>query len=245
MPKIVAVLPARYESTRYPGKPLVLIAGKPMIQWVYEQTKKATGMTDVFVATDSDKIKNAVEAFGGKAIMTASNHQTGTDRIIEAMKQIDADIIVNVQGDEPTIDPRMIVQVFEPLVKDPSLEAATLMRKILNPEDVKNQNIVKITTNLKGDIITLSRSPIPFHMKDSAVPTFQHLGLYAFKKSFLQQFGKWDQTPIEKTESIEIMRAIEHGVRFRAVETTFKSQDVNVPEDVAKVEALMKSQNMK
>jgi len=236
--KAIVIIPARFASTRFPGKPLAKINGKSMVQRVYEQCKKCTQLDEVFVATEDERIVKAVEEFGGKALMTSSSHTTGTERIAEAAKGLEADVVVNVQGDEPLINPKAIEQVISPF-KDSSIEMASLMKKLDNEKDLSNPNIVTVVVDKENFALYFSRSQIPF--KREGNPTFfKHLGIYAFTKKFLLKFASLQPTMLEKTECLEQLRALENGHRIKMVETEFDSVAVDVPEDIAKVEKKMR-----
>lgn len=236
--KVVAILPARYGSTRFPGKPLVDIAGKPMIQHVYERTAQTSSVDRVIVATDDERIRAAVEAFSGEVEMTRSDHPSGTDRLAEVAARIDADLIVNVQGDEPLIDPVMIESAVAPLLSDPGIEMGTLMTRITDLEEYVNPNVVKVVYDQSGFALYFSRSSIP-HGRDlagSELPeAYKHIGLYVYRRDFLLKYPKLPETPLEQLEKLEQLRAIEHGHRIRIVETDRQSIGVDVPADVERV----------
>lgn len=237
--KVVAILPARYGSTRFPGKPLVDIAGKPMIQHVYERTAQTRTVDRVIVATDDERIRAAVEAFGGEVQMTREDHPSGTDRLAEVAGQIEADLIVNVQGDEPLIDPVMIEAAVAPLIDDPAIKMGTLMTRISDPMEYSNPNIVKVVADQNGFALYFSRAAIP-HGRDldlNELPesTFKHIGLYVYRRDFLLQYPTLPETPLEQLEKLEQLRALEHGHRIRIVETDRQSIGVDVPDDVARV----------
>jgi 3-deoxy-manno-octulosonate cytidylyltransferase (CMP-KDO synthetase) len=237
--KVVAILPARYGSTRFPGKPLVDIAGKPMIQHVYERTAQTRTIDRVIVATDDERIVAAVESFGGEAQMTRDDHPSGTDRLAEVAARIEADLIVNVQGDEPLIDPVMIESAVAPLLADPAIQMGTLMTRILDPEEFSNPNVVKVVTDRAGFALYFSRASIPHGRDiDPAVvpsPAFKHIGLYIYQRNFLLKYPTLSETPLEQLEKLEQLRALEHGYLIRVVETDRQSIGVDVPADVDRV----------
>jgi 3-deoxy-manno-octulosonate cytidylyltransferase (CMP-KDO synthetase) len=237
--KVVAILPARYGSTRFPGKPLVDIAGKPMIQHVYERTSQTRSIDRVIVATDDERIRVAVEAFGGEVQMTRDDHPSGTDRLAEVAGRIDADLIVNVQGDEPLIDPEMIAAAVAPLLTDPSIQMGTLMTRIEDIEEYLNPNAVKVVADLAGFALYFSRAPIPYgrDLAQTVVPAsaYKHIGLYVYRRDFLLQYPTLSETPLEQFEKLEQLRALEHGHRIRIVETDRQSIGVDVPQDVDRV----------
>lgn len=237
--KVVAILPARYGSTRFPGKPLVDIAGKPMIQHVYERTALTKSVDRVIVATDDERIRSAVESFGGEVEMTRDDHPSGTDRLAEVAGRIEADLIVNVQGDEPLIDPTMIEAAVIPLLENPEIEMGTLMTRISEPEEYVNPNVVKVVTDRSGFALYFSRASIPHgrELQDEEVPgiAFKHIGLYVYRRNFLLKYPSLPETPLEQLEKLEQLRALEHGYRIRIVETDRQSIGVDVPEDVDRV----------
>lgn len=237
--KVVAIIPARYESVRFPGKSLVDICGKPMIQHVYERTSEVSLFEQVIVATDDPRIEEAVLNFGGTVQMTDHHHKTGTDRLAEVAKSLDADVVVNVQGDEPLIQPAMIEQALEPLLDHPDVAIGTLKHKITHPHELFNPNIVKVITDTAERAIYFSRSPIPFikgmdmHNEGFWRFTFyRHIGLYAYRRDFLLRFITLPQTPLEIAEGLEQLRALEHGYTIMVRETLAESLGVDTPEDL-------------
>ncbi len=252
--RVTAVIPARYASTRFEGKALADIMGKPMVQRVYERASKATLVSEVIVATDDPRIEAAVKAFGGRVEMTSSAHETGTDRIAEVASRIEAEIIVNVQGDEPLIEPAMIDEAIRPLVDDSSIVMGTLKSRIRNLHDFLSPNVVKVITDLTGFALYFSRSPLPFFrdkwndLKDEAFASgrllcHKHIGIYVYRRDFLIQYTRMPQTRLEKSEKLEQLRVLENGHRIRVVETEYESIGVDSPLDLEKVlEKLRKSQ---
>jgi len=245
--RVTAIIPARYASTRFPGKPLADICGKPMIQWVYERTARSTTVNRVIVATDDERIAAAVTAFGGEVAMTRSEHPTGTDRLAEVAERIDTTLIVNVQGDEPLIDPRMIDQAVMPMRLNPGVSMGTLRSPITTLEDFLNPNVVKVVTDRNGFALYFSRAPIP-HPRDlgdglaahfAKVEAYKHIGLYVYRREFLLAFPKLSSTPLEQLEKLEQLRALEHGFRIKVAETKLQSQGVDVPEDLEPVRLAM------
>lgn len=242
--KIVAVIPARYGSTRFRGKPLALISGKPMIQWVYENTVSCSMISRVIVATDERNIAKVVESFGGEVCMTSSAHTTGTDRVAEAAKDLDAQIIINIQGDEPLLPSEGIEETVAPLLNDKTIPMGTLKTKILNREDIYNPNIVKIITDHRGFALYFSRSPIPYEkLANLGTIFFRHIGLYVYRRDFLLRFARLPQSALEKAEGLEQLRALEHGYSIKVVETDYHPVGVDVPDDISRVEKLMQEQN--
>ncbi len=250
--KITAIIPARYGSTRFPGKALADLAGKPMIQHVYERTVRATHISDVIIATDDERIANAVRRFGGNFVMTSTDHETGTDRLAEVARKIESNIVVNVQGDEPLIEPAMIDQAVEPFLSDPKLEMGTLKCRIKCLHDFLSPNVVKVVTDANSNALYFSRSPLPFFrdkwqdLKDEAFASgrllcHKHVGLYVYRRDFLIKFSTMPQTTLEKSEKLEQLRALENGTVIRVVETGFESLGVDTPEDLNKArERMMK-----
>ena len=246
--RVTAVIPARYASTRLPGKPLSDIGGKPMIQWVYERVSLASLVENVLVATDDQRILDAVQAFGGKGVMTSPAHRTGTDRIAEAVKGLDAEIIVNVQGDEPFIDPVVIDACIRPIMEEGDSPVATPCTRIVSREELLNPDVVKVITDRSGFALYFSRSAIPFD-RDKAPDTvdldreifMKHIGLYVYDKDFLLMFSKMEPTPLEKREKLEQLRILENGYKIRVVETTYDSLGVDSEEDLKRARELVKT----
>lgn len=241
--KILAFIPARYGSTRFPGKPLALIAGKPMIQHVYERALACAGLEALYVATDDERIREAVETFGGRVIMTAAEHRSGTDRISEAARKTgasDEDVIVNIQGDQPLLRPALIAQLVEPLLRDASIPMATLKCLIKDPAALQNPNQVKVVTDRQGFALYFSRHPIPFRRDEqSGGKHYKHLGIYAYRMGFLARLTSLPEGSLEALERLEQLRALENGFKIKVVDTDYDSAEVDVPEDIAKVEAEM------
>jgi 3-deoxy-manno-octulosonate cytidylyltransferase (CMP-KDO synthetase) len=216
---VVGVIPARFASTRLPGKPLQDIVGKPMIQHVYENAARSKILSDIVVATDDERIRAAVAGFGGKAMLTSRDHNTGTDRVAEVARSMGAGIVVNIQGDEPFVAPGMIDEIVQPLLDDPDLPMCTSMHEIADPADYANPNVVKVVVDLSGNALYFSRSLIPYPRRTEGHRAFEHIGMYAYTKDFLLAYASLPQTPLEKLESLEQLRVIEHGYRLRVVET--------------------------
>ena len=240
---IVAIIPARYGATRLPGKPLIDLAGKSMVQRVYERARRAKTIHKVVVATDDRRIVEAVEAFGGEASMTPSKLQSGSDRIAHLAKDFpEATIIVNVQGDEPLIEPQMIDQAVQLLVDNPKLEVGTLVKKIASKLEIENPNIVKVVLDEQGFALYFSRSPIPHRRDGEGNPTFyKHIGLYVYRKDFLQKFSKWPESELEQTEKLEQLRILVHGVRIKTGVTEFDSIPIDTPADADRVRKIFSS----
>ena len=239
---ILGVLPSRWGSTRFPGKPLHLIAGKPLIQHVWERCQRCTRLDEIIVATDDERIMQAVANFGGKAVMTSLDHPTGTDRIAEALRAVPrATHIVNIQGDEPLIDPALIDELAETMANDPSLDMATAANP-LDPADpaVCDPNVVKVVTALDGRALYFSRSPLPFFRNAvEGLPVLRHKGIYAYSRSFLERFVTWPPSPLEKAESLEQLRALENGASIKVILTNDTSPGVDTPAQALEIEAIL------
>jgi 3-deoxy-manno-octulosonate cytidylyltransferase (CMP-KDO synthetase) len=240
------VIPARHASSRFPGKPLAPIAGRPMIQHVFERAKQSRLASRVIVATDDPRIRDAVQSFGGEAIMTRSEHRTGTDRIAEVAVHVAADIYVNLQGDLPLIQPEIVDSVIDALESAPDdIQVSTLSVPITTPEDIMNPNIVKVVSDFDGNALYFSRAPIPW-VRDAgervAARHFKHLGLYAFRRDALLEFPALPPGELERVEQLEQLRWIENGYRIAVAEAdAYESVEVDVPTDIARVEALLKT----
>lgn len=234
--KILGVIPARFASTRLPGKVLADICGKPIIQWVYERSLLAKVLDELIVATDDEKVYKAVENFGGKAVMTHKSHPNGTSRAAQAAKLKDVDIVVNIQGDEPLIDPKMIDEVVNLLLENPKDVSSTLVRPVA-PEDFDNPGIVKTVCDRNGYAIYFSRSLIPYPRAEFHVPVYEHIGIFAYTKDFLIKYASLPTTPLAETESLEQLRVIEHGYKMRVGVTRCKNAGfcVDTPEDLEKM----------
>ena len=233
--KILCVIPARYASTRLPGKPLALIGNKTMIERVYERACKAQMPDKVLVATDHETVAATVVAFGGDAVMTLSSHPTGTDRLAEvAGKMPEYELIINVQGDEPLIEPAVIDSLAEAFRHEPNLQMATLAT-VMDDEEYKNPNVVKVVVDKQDYALYFSRSHIPYPRVAAGQPVYKHIGIYAYKRDFLLKYAKLESSPLEKTESLEQLRALEYGYRIKVVQTNFQSVGVDTPEDLQKV----------
>ena len=247
MQNAVAIIPARYDSTRFPGKPLADLKGKTMIQRVYENVSKAGLVDSVLVATDDKRIFDAVAAFGGKVVMTSGRHASGTDRIAEAAAGIDCDLVVNVQGDEPFIRPEMIDDVIGLLYNDEKASISTLAKKITDVNDIMSPNVVKVVMDNEGYALYFSRSPIPYcrdGWKDLNSITsriddmlmFKHIGIYGFRKKALLEFSSMSPCRLENIEKLEQLRALAAGMRIRVRETAFDTFGIDTVEDLRKAE---------
>jgi 3-deoxy-manno-octulosonate cytidylyltransferase (CMP-KDO synthetase) len=243
----IVIIPARYESTRFPGKPLSLLKGMPVIQHVYKNSKLARLVEDVIVATDSKDIFERVFDFGGKAVMTDKKHPSGTDRIAEVASSVDYDIIVNVQADEPLIRPQMIDDVIT-VLNDKRASIGTLIKKIEDPKEITNSNVVKVVFDKDGFALYFSRAPIPFNREDwkslseirnskSGIRNFyKHIGIYSYRREALISLSRMEPTRLEQIEKLEQLRALENGMKIKIKETFFETYGVDTPEDLERVE---------
>jgi len=238
---IVAVIPARYASTRLPGKALADIDGRPMIEHVYRRAAASKLVSQVIVATDDLRIATRVNDFGGKVRLTKATHETGTDRLAEVAATLDADVIVNVQGDEPLVDPAAIGELVAPFAADRSLQMTTLYRRIHDNSELNNPNVTKVVLDRGGFALYFSRAPIPFvrDPRGGWPPLYRHIGLYAYRRSTLLVLAALEPTPLERTEALEQLRALEHGIRIKAIETKYESFEVNTQDDLEQVRRLL------
>jgi 3-deoxy-manno-octulosonate cytidylyltransferase (CMP-KDO synthetase) len=238
----VAVIPARYGSTRFPGKALAEIAGRPMIEHVYRRAAAAEHVDAVIVATDDERIAEVVAGFGGEVRLTRPTHATGTDRIAEVAAALDCDLIVNLQGDEPLIEPAAIDQAIEPFRSDAGLVMTSLCQRFRDDEDAADPNIVKVVANRAGFALYFSRAPIPYvrngRPAQSAGP-FKHIGLYVQRREFLLKVASLDPTSLERAETLEQLRVLEHGFAIRMIETRYDSIGVDTPEDLERVRRMV------
>ena len=247
--KVVAIIPARYGSTRFEGKPLADILGKPMIQHVYEGVCQSKLIKEVIVATDDQRILETVQGFGGRAVITSSEHTTGTDRVAEVAQKLKSEIIVNVQGDEPLIKGRILDKAIRPFFTDDTLSMSTLMTKLEDVKDWLNPNVGKVVVDQKNFALYFSRSPIPFPRdlnieqllskpfgkKILPKGVFKQIGVYVYSRKFLLQFSKMKHTPLEKLEKLEQLRALENGYRIKVISVDYEPLHVETPEDLQKV----------
>lgn len=242
--QIVAIIPARYSSTRFPGKPLALLVGKPMIQWVYERALEVKQLSGVWVATDDRRVAQCVQAFGGQIVMTSPAHPSGTDRLAEAAQILGLspeDIVVNIQGDQPTFPGRLIDQVIEGLLNDPLASLSTPAHRLADPQEARNPNLVKVVFNHNHHALYFSRAPIPYWREPQDIPHyFKHIGIYVYRRDFLQRFVSLPPGTWEMAEKLEQLRALEHGYNIKIIETDYETAEVDVPEDAVKVEALLR-----
>lgn len=244
--KVVAIIPARYHSNRFEGKPLAEILGKPMIQHVYERAAAVPMLSRVAVATDDERIAASVSGFGGEVVMTRADHVSGTDRLAEAagiMNIAEQDVVVNIQGDQPLFPAEVVAQVASPLLADPALPMATLIYKITRPEEINDPNHVKTVFDRHGNALYFSRSPIPFQRNpdEPVAPTYyKHLGFYAYRKGFLLTFVGLPEGEWERFEKLEQLRALEFGYTIRVVLTDHDSVEVDTPRDLERVEEILR-----
>jgi 3-deoxy-manno-octulosonate cytidylyltransferase (CMP-KDO synthetase) len=240
----VAVIPARYQSSRLPGKPLADIGGRPMIEHVYRRAADAPSVDRVIVATDDERIARAVAGFGGEARMTRHDHASGSDRLAEVAADLCCDVIVNVQGDEPLLPPGMIEEAIAPLREDDAVSIATLRRRITDPREFADPNVVKVVVDRRDFALYFSRHAIPYDrrtagLRPCATGVYKHIGLYVYRREALLAFARLERAPLEQAESLEQLRALEHGMRIKAVETGYDSIGVDTEEDLQRVRRLV------
>ena len=228
--KVIGVIPARLDSTRFPAKVLADLWGKPIIQHVYERTRKAKRLDEVLIATDDEKIFDTAKKFGAEVVITSKKHLTGTDRVSEAVKKNNAEIVINIQADVPLISPLMIDRVAEVLLDDSTLVMATLMKKIEKKEEFYNPNVVKVVIDKQGFALYFSRSSIPY-LKDNFV-SYKHIGVYGYRKDFLLTFVQLPRSPLEKIENLEQLRVLENGYKIKMIETDYELIEVDTKEDL-------------
>jgi 3-deoxy-manno-octulosonate cytidylyltransferase (CMP-KDO synthetase) len=238
--RVVGIIPARFHSTRLPGKPLALIAGRTMIEHVYRRALETRHLNAVVVATDDERIAHAVEAFGGTAVMTAPDHATGTDRLAQVAGELSCEIVVNVQGDEPLIEPSSIDAVVTLLLDRPDDGMSTIRRRIDDPADMTNPSVVKVVTDQQGYALYFTRSAVPYVRPGHPAPSFwRHLGLYGYRREFLLKIAALPSSPLERAEGLEQLRALEHGHRISTAETTADSIGVDTQTDLERVRQLL------
>lgn len=241
MKQAIGIIPARFDSTRLKGKPLADINGKPMVQHVYENTIKSSILDDVIIATDDESIKEAVENFGGKVILTSKDHLTGTDRISEVAENLDVQVVVNIQCDEPFIKPGMIDEVVNPLLEDGDIPMCTLMHGI-DKKDFHDPNVVKVVTDTSGFALYFSRSLIPYPRHEEGHRVFEHIGIYSYQKVFLLTFSQLKPTPLEKSEGLEQLRALENGFKIKVILTKdYIPLSVDTQEDLERAREFARS----
>jgi 3-deoxy-manno-octulosonate cytidylyltransferase (CMP-KDO synthetase) len=241
MTRIVAIIPARMGSTRFPGKPLAILLGRPMLEHVVRRATMCDRLDAVYVATCDEEIRVAIEDFGGSVIMTSASHERASDRVAEAAEQLDADIVTMIQGDEPMIVPEMIVAALRPLLDDRSVTCVNLARRISRAEDFLDPNTIKVVTDSRSDALYFSRASIPAHAfgRGDDPPVFKQVCVIPFRRECLRAFARLAPTPLERAESIDMLRILEHGGRVRMVETSVETHAVDTPDDLRLVETLM------
>ncbi|UCH12624.1 MAG: 3-deoxy-manno-octulosonate cytidylyltransferase [Candidatus Omnitrophota bacterium] len=251
--KAVGIIPARYKATRFKGKVLAPLCGKPVIQHVWEKAKGAHNLDDLIIAADDNRIIKGVESFGGKATLTSKQHLSGTDRLKEIANPLDVDVVVNIQADEPLIRPAMIDELVRALFEDRDIVMATLMKKIDNPEDINNPNVVKVIVDKDNFALYFSRTAIPFCEKGTApfspqiekeqekrrCQFFKHIGLYSYTKDFLFTFANLPPSSLERAEGLEQLRALENGYKIKVLETAYDTVGIDTPEDLTKAEEML------
>ena len=238
----IGIIPARYAATRFEGKLLVELCGKPVIQHTWENAKKSKSIEDLIIATDDRRIYNLSKGFGAKAIYTSKAHKSGSDRLTEVVASIDTKIVVNIQADEPLIHPTMIDDVVSPLLRDETIHITTLCHKIKNKYEISDPNVVKVVMDRKGFALYFSRAPIPYEAsyRSRSAAYYKHIGLYAYTKDFLFTFKSLPQSRLEKVEKLEQLRIIENGYRIKVIETRFDTVGIDTPEDLQKATELIK-----
>ena len=244
--RIVAIIPARMNSSRFPGKPLAALLGRPMIEHVLRRTAMCERLDAVYVATCDVEIREAVEKIGGQVLMTSAAHERASDRVAEAAGRVEADIVVMIQGDEPMITPRMILSAITPMLADPSIGCVNLARRIVTREQYVDPNTIKVVMNTRGDALYFSRAPIPASDFDAdsagkRAPIFKQVCVIPFRREYLREFARLPPTPLERAESIDMLRVLEHGGRVRLVETDVDTQAVDTPADLRLVESLLET----
>ena len=242
--KVIAMIPARYAATRFPFKLMQPLGSKTVIRHTYDNTVATDLFDDVFVVTDHKIIFDEITANGGKAIMSIREHESGSDRIAEAIADMDVDIVLNVQGDEPFVNAHMLQKLLDVFKDDPEkkIKVASPIKKILNPAHAANYNIVKVVVDNHMNSLLFSRSIIPYYRDENIIPSYyEHIGVYAFRKEALLLFTVWEMTPLEKAEKIECLRYLEHGIQLRMIETEDAGVKIDMPEDLAKAEAYLRT----
>lgn len=240
--KALGVIPSRYASIRFPGKSLALLAGKPLVRWVYERAAQASRLAEVVVATDDQRIVDCVSSFGGRAVMTQSHHPSGSDRVAEVAQCSDADVVANIQGDEPFIEPAAIDACIELIAMHPLEQVGTLVRPLQHPAELSDPNVVKVVLSVDRHALYFSRSPIPY-LRDGGDPArwpqqhsyYKHIGLYVYRRPFLLQFVAWPPGGLERAENLEQLRILERGVAIAAAITDYDSRSIDTPEDLQRL----------
>jgi len=240
----IGIIPARYGSTRFEGKVIKDLCGKPVIQHVYERAKKAKTLDDLIIAADDDRIIQKVEAFGGKVVYTSKSHSTGTDRLTEGVNDIDVRIVVNIQGDEPLINPLVIDDLVRTMQDDPKILMTTVVKKSYSADEFKSPDVVKAIVDDQNCALYFSRSPVPtlLNPDENGNYFYKHIGLYAYQKDFLFTFKKLPASYLETNERLEQLRALEHGYRIKVIETKFETVGVDTPEDLELAKSLLEKE---
>lgn len=244
--KTLAIIPSRYGSSRFPGKPLAMILGKPMIQWVYENVSKASFLDAVYVATDDSRIFSCVEKFGGRVLMTSDKHTCGTDRLAECAEILnldDEDLVLNIQGDEPLITAEMVQDLYSCFDQN-NVYMGTLKKRIDNEEELDNPNVVKVISDINDFAIYFSRYCLPYERDGKKTLHYKHIGAYGYKVSFLKQYSKMSKTSLEISESLEQLRVLENGYKIRVKETQYQTIGVDTPEQIQQVEEQLRKSRM-
>ena len=241
----IGIIPARYHSTRFEGKVLKDLLGKSLIQHVWDNAKRASMLEDLIVATDDERIESEVLRFGGKVILTAKEHKSGTDRLGEVVNPIDVKVVVNIQADEPLLHPSMIDDMVRSLLENKDIDMATLMKRITDPKELTNPSIVKVVTDKNGYALYFSRSMIPYPRVKKNANFYKHIGLYAFTKDFLFTFTNLPPSTLENIEGLEQLRILENGYKIKVVETQFDTIGIDTPEDLERAEEVLKSRGTK
>lgn len=239
--RILGVIPARFASSRFPGKALATLRGKTMLEHVWERTMQARYLTNVVIATDDERIAREARRFGAQVRMTLDTHVSGTDRVAEVASAETAGVVVNIQGDEPLIDPAAIDAAVLALLDEPEIPMATLKRRIEDPRDVDNPNVVKVVTDHAGNAIYFSRATIPYHRGGESRVYFKHIGLYVYQRDFLLGYSELPVGPLEEAEKLEQLRALENGYRIRVAETEYESLGVDTPEDLERLRSVFEA----
>jgi 3-deoxy-manno-octulosonate cytidylyltransferase (CMP-KDO synthetase) len=233
--RAVTIIPARYASVRFPGKALVEVGGKPLIQHTWERARRLTMTESVLVATDDERIAATVRGFGGTAVMTAPSHPSGTDRVAEAARDLAAGVVVNLQGDEPVFDVEAVDELVRVMLAQPAIEMGTLAHPILDQAEQREMNVTKVVLDQAGFALYFSRAPIPYCRQSGFATPLRHIGIYVFRSAFLQRFARLAPTPLEQSETLEQLRALEHGTRIRVLVTAHASPGVDTPADIGRL----------
>ncbi len=239
MMEAIGVIPARYSSTRFEGKVIAKLGGKPVVQHVWERAKQARLLNDLIIATDDQRVADVVTGFGGKAVLTSVDQPSGTDRLAEVVNPIDVKIIINIQGDEPFVHPSMIDELVRALQEDENITMATVIKRITQKEELMDPNVVKAVIDRFGNALYFSRSPIPFEKGEPSKMFYKHLGLYAYTKDFLFTFTNLPKTNLEMAESLEQLRVLENNYKIKTIETKFETIGIDTPQDLERANALL------